>query len=293
MNSASDNYLTRFRKVFDYIDAHLDADLSVNLLSTVAAFSKYHFHRQFTALFGVGVYRYVQLLRLKRAAYQLAFRSDSQVIDIALASGYEGPEAFARAFKKSLGQSPTEFRQQPQWQALHAIYQPLDTLRVKQMSGSVQTAQVTIVNFKLTTVATLEHRGDPRLIGDSIRKFIEWRKQNKLPPRISATFNLCYDNPADVTPADYRMDLCAATDMVIAANPYGIVQKIIPAGRCAVLRHVGTDATLEQAAMYLYSEWLPQSGEEARDFPLYLQRVSFFPDVPEHEAVIDIFLPLK
>jgi AraC family transcriptional regulator len=214
------------------------------------------------------------------------------VIDIALASGYEGPEAFARAFKKSLGQSPTEFRQQPQWQTLHAIYQPIDTLRVNQVSTILQNERVSIVNFNETAVATLEHRGDPRLIGDSIRKFIEWRKQHKLPPRSNATFNLCYDNPVEVAPEDFRMDLCVATDMSVAANPYGIVQKSIPGGRCAVLRHIGTDANLEQAALYLYSQWLPQSGEEVRDFPLYLQRVSFFPDVAEHEAVTDIFLPL-
>jgi AraC family transcriptional regulator len=43
----------------------------------------------------------------------------------------------------------------------------------------------------------------------------------------------------------------------------------------------------------LYLEWLPQSEEELRDFTLYFQRVSFFPDVPEHEAITDVFLPLK
>ena len=35
------------------------------------------------------------------------------------------------------------------------------------------------------------------------------------------------------------------------------------------------------------------SGEEARDFPIYCQRLSFFPEVPEHEAVAELFLPLK
>jgi hypothetical protein len=29
-------------------------------------------------------------------------------------------------------------------------------------------------------------------------------------------------------------------------------------------------------------------GEEPRDFPLFCQRISFFPDVAEHEAVTDI-----
>jgi AraC family transcriptional regulator len=68
---------------------------------------------------------------------------------------------------------------------------------------------------------------------------------------------------------------------------------VIPGGRCAVLRHVGSDDTLPVSVRYLYKEWLPNSDEEPRDFPLYFERVRFFPDVPEHEAITDVFLPLK
>ena len=45
--------------------------------------------------------------------------------------------------------------------------------------------------------------------------------------------------------------------------------------------------------MHLYAHWLPTSGEELRDFPLFMQRVKFFPDVPDGEAETDIYLPLK
>lgn len=84
-----------------------------------------------------------------------------------------------------------------------------------------------------------------------------------------------------------------AVDREIPANSTGIVMKTIPGGRCAVLRHVGSDDGLTAAAQYLYGVWLPASGEEIRYFPLYGQRVSFFPDMPENEAIIDLFLPLK
>ena len=67
----------------------------------------------------------------------------------------------------------------------------------------------------------------------------------------------------------------------------------IPGGRCAVLRVVGNTDNLEPAALYLYRDWLPASGEEARDFPIYCQRLSLFPEVPEHEAIAEVFLPLK
>lgn len=83
------------------------------------------------------------------------------------------------------------------------------------------------------------------------------------------------------------------TDQRINANSEQIKQGEIPGGRCAVLRVVGNTDNLEPAALYLYREWLPASGEEARDFPIYCQRLSFFPEVPEHETVAELFLPLK
>jgi AraC family transcriptional regulator len=279
--------------VLEYIDAHLTEELDVERLSGVAAFSKYHFHRQFSELFGIGVCKYVQLNRMKRASYQLAFRDSAQIVDIACAIGYEGPEAFARAFKKTVGQSPTEFRKQPDWHPWSTTYRVISELRAEYMKSNLRAEDVRVIDFKETKVAALEYRGDPRQIGNAVRSFIEWRKRNNLPPRVSATFNVVYDHPVGPEGADCHYDLCAATEKEIAENSFGVIGKRIPAGRCAVLRHVGSDDMLAGIVSYLYAEWLPQSGAELRDFPLYYQRVSFFPDVPENAAITDVFLPLK
>jgi AraC family transcriptional regulator len=291
--SAVDTYRSRFRKVLEYIDSHLDDDLTIDHLSNVAAFSKYHFHRQFSELFGISVYKYIQLTRLKRASYQLAFRDRMPIVDISLASSYENHESFSRTFKKSIGQTPSEFRDCPQWNPWHLIYQPLNDLRSKHMKPDHQPDNVKITIFKATKVAVLEHRGDLNLIGNSVRKFIEWRKQNNLPPQVSDTFNILYDNPSETSSENFRLDICASTERDVADNSFGVVEKTIPGGRCAVLRYIGDDANLGESITYLYRNWLPWSGEEPRDFPLFLQRVKFFPDVPEHEAIIDLFLPLK
>jgi AraC family transcriptional regulator len=293
LTARSDAYLARFQKVLQYIDTHLSENIDLDRLSAVAAFSKFHFLRQFSELFGIGVFRYIQLTRLKRASHQLAFRDQQTITDIALDSGYDNAESFSRAFKKNTGQTPTEFRTQPQWDPWHALYHPLAELRTLHMQSTAQPHQVTLVEVEETPVAVLEHHGDANRIGDSIRRFIAWRKQHHLPPSRYATYNILYNDPEQVDPADYRFDLCVATELNVEGNSEGIVRKTIPAGRCAVLRHMGSDDTLRQSVAYLYSEWLPQSGEDPRDFPLYLQRVRFFPDVPEHEAVVDIFLPLK
>ncbi len=99
MKAALENYHAWMQRVLDHIDRHLDRDLDLQAVSGVAAFSKYHFHRQFTATFGLTVHRYVQLARMKRASHRLAYRDDQSVTDIAMDAGYDAPDAFARAFR--------------------------------------------------------------------------------------------------------------------------------------------------------------------------------------------------
>jgi AraC family transcriptional regulator len=142
-------------------------------------------------------------------------------------------------------------------------------------------------------VAIVEHRGDPATLGATIQKFIAWRKAAGLSPKTSPTFNVWRSERRPASPACYSVDLCVGTDQLIEANGEQIKAGEIPGGRCAVLRVVGNTHNLEPAALYLYREWLPASGEEARDFPLYCQRLAFFPEVPEHETVAELFLPLK
>ena len=45
--------------------------------------------------------------------------------------------------------------------------------------------------------------------------------------------------------------------------------------------------------LFLCRDWLPASGEERRDFPIYCKRVTIYPDVSEREVITDLYLPLK
>lgn len=293
MKAALHTYHARMQRVLDHIDRHLDDNLDLDAVSGVAAFSKYHFHRQFTATFGLSVHRYVQLARMKRASYRLAYRGTQSVTEIAMDAGYDAPDAFARAFRQRFGQSPSSFREAPDWEPWLAAFGPLDNARSRLMQNTYTADDVTIRDVAPIPVAVMEHRGDPAAIGATIQRFIGWRKATGLSPKTSATFNVFHSDPRTTPPAEYRMDLCAGTARPIAPNGERVEPGTIPGGRCAVLRVVGNSDNLERAALYLYRDWLPASGEEAGDFPLYCQRIAFFPDVPEHEAIVDLFLPLK
>ncbi|PLX37540.1 MAG: AraC family transcriptional regulator [Hyphomicrobiales bacterium] len=289
--AAADRYLARMRRVLAHIDAHPESDLGLDALCDVAAFSKFHFHRQFTATFGVPVRRHVQLVRLERAVHRLAYRTNETVTDIAFGAGYDAPDAFARAFRRHFGQTPSAFRRCPDRAAWQTALEPLANLRKKSMTA-YSPMDVEIVSHPTVRVAVLEHHGNPADLHETIRRFIEWRKATGLGPQKSATYNVFHSDPQS-TPADaFRLDICAASDRPIAANGSGVREGAIPGGRCARLRVVGC-SDLEEPATWLYREWLPASGEELRDFPIFCERKTLFPDVSEGETITDLFLPLR
>jgi len=286
-NDATKQYAERFNKICDFIYNNLDEDLSIEKLSKVANFSKYHFHRQFSVYMGISVYRFIQLLRLKRASYQLVFNQDTKVIDIALDSGFENHESFSRSFKKNFKQTPSQFRKKPEWKPWHEKYN-----LIKYKGNNIMQAE--IVDFEETKVAVLEHRGDPELLNDSIQKFIEWRKESGLSPvKSSNSYGLVYDDPNNTEPEKFRFDICGSVRYEIPANTHKIITKTIPGGRCAVLRHTGSHDLMHSKIYDLYWNWLPESKEELRDFPMFFHYINLLPEVAESELLTDIYLPLK
>ncbi len=281
----------RLSTLLRYIDKNIDTHMDGENLSNIAACSKYHFHRLFSATYGIGVAAYIRQIRLKRAIYDLAY-NNSSVIDIALACGYESPEAFSRAFKDSVGQSPIEFRKKPDWSIWHSHYQIINDIRANVMNEKLSSVEVKIINFPETSVAVMKHKGSPSNIGNTIRKFKEWRINHQLPPERYRTFNLVYADPANIEPEEYQFDLCVEVSPNFEVKNSKITLKKIPSGKCAYVRYIGSDDEITSIVNYLYKNWLSEHNQKVRDFPLFFERVKLFPTVTEIEAVTDIYLPL-
>jgi AraC family transcriptional regulator len=150
---------------------------------------------------------------------------------------------------------------------------------------------VRIVEFPETPVAALEHHGAPHLEYETAKTFIAWRIANRLPPDRHRTYGLHYTDPRTTPPEDHRMDLCVSVNEPVAPNPEGVVNKVIPGGRCALARHVGPREFVAAAA-YLTDVWLPASGETRRDAPMIFHYVNVGPGVQPHEMITDVYLPL-
>ncbi|QBZ90274.1 helix-turn-helix domain-containing protein [Pseudomonas viciae] len=280
-------YTKRFNAVLAYIDDNLEGDLSVKTLSQVANFSAFHFHRQFTAFVGVPVSRYVQLMRLRRAAHRLAALPDYSVLDAASGAGFESPEAFCRAFRRSLGMTPSAFRKEPNWQVWNSVF------AIPHFSRTI-IMQVQIVEFPEVRVATLEHCGPPGLVNESVRKFIEWRMQSgQSPVASSRSFGIPYGNPDTTPPQAFRFAICGEIHEAVVPNEFGVHETVIPGGRCAVVRHAGSPDHIGETIYPIYRDWLPASGEELRDQPLFFHYLSVYPETPQDQWQTDVYVPLQ
>lgn len=280
-------YEEKIRQVCDYVQQHLGDELPVEMLSDLVKLSKFHFHRLFSVYTGISLVRYVRLLRLKRASFQLAFEHQLKIIDIAFRAGFDSHEAFARAFKRTFEQTPRDFRASPDWPRWHTQFKFVVPYRGILMS-------VAIVNKPTEKIAYLSHYGDPDRVLETAAQFIAWRKESGLSPlKSSNTYGVPYADPKMVEADDFRFDLCGTVESDIPENNQGVKVGLIPGGRCAVLRHKGSHDNLEQSVYFLYREWLPLSGEEIRDYPVYFQYLNFIHDVDECDLLTDIHLPLK
>lgn len=151
---------------------------------------------------------------------------------------------------------------------------------------------VRIVDFLETRVAVLEHHGPPELEHQTARRLVQWRLQHRLPPDRHRTYGVHYTDPRTTPPEQHRVDFCVSVDEDVAPNPEGVVTKVIPGGRCAVARHLGSRANVSAAA-HLYEVWLPKSGETLRDFPIFFHYVNVGPHLQDRELITDVYLPVR
>lgn len=93
----------------DYVDAHLDAPLTLAELAGVAALSTYHFARMFHTSFGEPPHAWVRARRIERAKALLA-AGKSDLASIAQASGFGSASHLSRVFRDAAGVTPGQYR---------------------------------------------------------------------------------------------------------------------------------------------------------------------------------------
>ena len=279
----AEQYQRRLDVVTDYIYAHLDDDLSLETLAHVSGFSRYHWHRIYRAVRGETAAQTVRRLRLERAAAMLT-ETSWPVERIAWKAGFTGTDVFSRAFLLSYRTTPSRFR-------IGGRPASIDSLVTSCGSGltsSVREAPGWIVRVEARfgyRLAVSEHRGSYMDIGRAFSRVRDRVGAGSLMVAIYA------DDPDAVPVADLRSAAGTVVDPGTEI-PHDLVERMVPAGRYAIMRYIGPYSSMHAAYLWLYGQWLPSSGEEPRDHPIIEEYLTDPATTPPVDAVTDILLPL-
>jgi AraC-like DNA-binding protein len=94
----------RVRRLVEWIDAHLDENISIGRLAAVVSLSHAHFIRSFARTLGLPPHQYVLARRLQRAREELAHGAG--VAAAAHAAGFASVSQFRSAFRRTFGHAP-------------------------------------------------------------------------------------------------------------------------------------------------------------------------------------------
>ncbi len=110
MGEISKECVSRVNRVQDYIEKHMDIELTLERLASKAYFSEYYFHRLYKLVTGESLYSYIKRLRLEMAAFKLTSGSKESITDIGLSVGFSNSSSFAKAFKSAYNLSPSAYK---------------------------------------------------------------------------------------------------------------------------------------------------------------------------------------
>lgn len=100
------------QRMQDYIEAHLEAEITMAELSKASLFSPWHSYRLFRAYTGLTPADYIRRLRLAKSALRLK-NGDCRVIDAAFSLGFGSADGYTRAFCREFGCKPGEYAKEP------------------------------------------------------------------------------------------------------------------------------------------------------------------------------------
>lgn len=271
-------------KALWYVENHFGRELDLDEIAAVAGVSRFHLTRAFGEATGYPVMRYLRARRLTEAARSLADGA-GDILGVALEAGYGSHEAFTRAFREQFGLTPESLRARRRLDNL-ALTEPIkmkETLLAKLEPPRLETGRALLI-------AGLRERYDC----DSSKNIPAlWQRFG---PHIGnipgqkghVAYGVCC-NADD----DGNFDYIAGVEVGGFSDlPAEFARLRIPAQRYAVFAHRDHVSSIRRTMNTIWSKWLPESGHEVADAPLFERYGEEF-DPRSGMGGFEIWIPLK
>lgn len=259
-------WLTCIRTAVEYIETHLEDDISVQDISDKLYISPFFLQRGFALMTGYSIRQYLRNRRLYQAAVDLR-ETDDKVLDIALRYCYDTPESFTKAFSRFHGATPSQVRSG----AAANVFLPL-TLSVSIHGGDQMEYTISpmfplkLIGFQKIFDTETSYAEIPRFWDEICEKYADSvyagnepanPYEQALVDNCIGEYGVCID---DIGAGRFRYLI--AGKYTGGEIPEGMVLYEFPRGEWAVFNCVGPlPAAMQSVNTRIFSEWLPGNPE--------------------------------
>ena len=252
--------LKELNKMMDYLEDHLNDDISEKDIMQICGMSEYQFKRVFTFLAKMPLNEYLRNRKLALANQELI--AGAKVTAVAFKYGYQSVEGFSRAFKAYSGYLPSEVRKNKYFKNFDkfSFY-----LNIK--GGNIMEVKIEKKDkFNIVGISkeiTLQYEGANHEIVDlaktiTLRQKEQMHKLKDLYP--NQVLNVSYNIEADRQ--DGKTKLMHMIGLATTKNKQSddLEQLEIEENTWAIFPNKGPfPKTLQDTWSKIFSEWLPSS----------------------------------
>ncbi len=292
-------YNMRLNIIQDYIERNIENNFTLEELSKISGFSKYHFHRIFSSTMNETINRYINRQKLEKSASFLIHTPNKSITEIAYDFGFGDSAIFSRSFKSYYGISPSNYRKEysKNGKGIKLSYSYNDDKNLRR-DTKMKNVNVEVTNVSEMKVVYLRHVGSYQnfatVFSSMLEKlFVFADKKGLVGNKDCKLICIYHDNPKITESDKRRTSVCLSVPEEIEANE-DFCEMTISGGKYAIGHfEITTGEEHRDAWQYLYGKWLPKSGYQPDDrlsFEVYLNDPKFDPDGKQY---IDIYLPIK
>lgn len=271
-------------KALFVIERNLSRDLTLEQIAKFCDVSRFHLAHAFGEATGLSVIEYRRARRLTEAAYALAAGA-SDILGVALDSGYASHEAFSRAFKAQFGKTPEEVRKSESIEGLKLV----DAIR------HLESRAMTLKEPRIETVGELKFTGLSEHVPYHAMQNIAGQWLRFMQNFYGAIENRLNEPPVGITTAsndDGIQYVCAAGVSKFGKRPTGLTDITLAPATYAVFAHDGHVTEIRDTYQAIWNDWFPKSGREPAEAPGFERHNDTF-DPRTGNGGCTIWLPLK
>ena len=266
-------WLKNLSSAVEYIENHLDQEISYEEAARIACCSTYYFQRLFSYVAGISLSEYIRRRRMSQAAFELQ-RTEIKVLEAAIKYGYTSPTSFNRAFQSVHGITPASAKNRG---STLNVYPPI-RFSVTITGGDAMSYHITernamrVVGIRLPLTEDMEEnqRTVPRFWEETLKK-----------KQFSQICMMSDENSAGILGLTVYHDpdhifyyIAAATNKEVPAGMYAFE---IPAATWVVFENDGHfKEKVQNVFKRFYTEWIPFSGYEYAGMP----DIEVYPIIP-------------